>query len=392
MTQWDIKPPGYDFVTAEQAKLSGMFPLPGAPRQQPMDPTKLQQFNQPGSQVSSTGLVASNSRQSKRLIVSNIPSGTSEENLMGFFNLQLNGLNVIESTDPCVLCQFSTDRSFAVLEFKTAGDATVAFALDGITMEAEDAANGAADGVSNGLQIRRPKDYVVPALVTEAPQDPDVVSNVVPDTINKLSITNIPTFLTDEQVSELLAAFGKPKAFVLVKDRSTEESRGIAFAEYLDPSTANGPALETLNGMDVGGKKLKVTKASIGPTQVANFDVGIAAISSLAAQTGNEAEQSRVLQLLNMVTAEELMDNDEYEEICEDVREECSKFGIVADLKVPRPSGGSRQSAGVGKIFVKFDTVDSTAKALRALAGRKFADRTVVATYFPEENFDVGAW
>lgn len=225
MTQWDIKPPGYDFVTAEQAKLSGMFPLPGAPRQQPMDPAKLQQFNQPGSQVSSTGLVASNSRQSKRLIVSNIPSGTSEENIMGFFNLQLNGLNVIESTDPCVLCQFSTDRSFAVLEFKTAGDATVAFALDGITMEAEDAANGAADGVSNGLQIRRPKDYVVPALVAEAPQDPDVVSNVVPDTINKLSITDIPAFLTDEQVSELLAAFGKPKAFVLVKDRSTEESR-----------------------------------------------------------------------------------------------------------------------------------------------------------------------
>ncbi|KAK7226408.1 hypothetical protein V2G26_014411 [Clonostachys chloroleuca] len=37
LTQWDIKPPGYDFVTAEQAKLSGMFPLPGAPRQQPVD-------------------------------------------------------------------------------------------------------------------------------------------------------------------------------------------------------------------------------------------------------------------------------------------------------------------------------------------------------------------
>lgn len=65
--------------------------------------------------------------------------------------------------------------------------------------------------------------------------------------------------------------------------------------------------------MDVGGKKLKVTKASIGPSQVANFDVGVAAISSLAAQTGNDAEQTRILQLLNMVTAEELLDNDEYE-------------------------------------------------------------------------------
>ena len=71
-------------------------------------------------------------------------------------------------------------------------------------------------------------------------------------------------------------------------------------------------------------------------------------------------------------------------EILEDVQEECSKYGQVLDLKIPRPAGGSRQSAGVGKIFVKFDTVESATKALKALAGRKFSDRTVVTTYFPE--------
>lgn len=53
-------------------------------------------------------------------------------------------------------------------------------------------------------------------------------------------------------------------------------------------------------------------------------------------------------------------------------------------MKIPRPSGGSRQSAGVGKIYVKFDNPDSARKALAALAGRKFADRTVVTTYFSE--------
>ncbi|KEY63835.1 hypothetical protein S7711_09849 [Stachybotrys chartarum IBT 7711] len=393
LTQWDIKPPGYDLVTAEQAKLSGMFPLPGAPRQQPMDPSKLQAFmSQPGGQVNSSGLKANNSRQSKRLVVSNIPNNVSEENLLAFFNLQLNGLNVIEATDPCVSCQFSSDKSFAVLEFKNPLEATVALAMDGISLEADDAMNGNSNGESHGLQIRRPKDYVMPALAEDMAYDPEVVSSVVPDTVNKLSITNLPTFLTDEQVIELLAAFGKPKAFVLVKDRTTEESRGIAFAEYVEPSVANGPALDTLNGMDVGGKKLKVQKASIGPTQVANFDVGITAISGLASQSTGEIEQSSVVQLLNMVTAEELMDNDDYEEICEDVRDECSKFGTVVQLKVPRPSGGSRQSAGVGKIFVKFDSKESATKALNALAGRKFADRTVVTTYFTEENFEVGAW
>lgn len=226
LTQWDIKPPGYDNVTAEQAKLSGMFPLPGAPRQQPMDPSKLQAFmNQPGGQVTSAGLKASNSRQAKRLLVSKIPSGTTEESLMGFFNLQLNGLNVIESVDPCTHCQFSNDKSFAVLEFRNAADTTVALALDGISMEAEDASNGAANGEARGLTIRRPRDYVVQAVTEEVGFNPEVVSNVVPDTVNKLSITNIPTFLTEEQVMELLAAFGKPKSFVLVKDRHTEESR-----------------------------------------------------------------------------------------------------------------------------------------------------------------------
>jgi splicing factor U2AF subunit len=79
-------------------------------------------------------------------------------------------------------------------------------------------------------------------------------------------------------------------------------------------------------------------------------------------------------------------------EICEDVKEECEKYGRVLEMKIPRPSGGSRQSAGVGKIFVKFDTPESAGKALRALAGRKFADRTVVTTYFSEENFEVSAW
>ena len=71
-------------------------------------------------------------------------------------------------------------------------------------------------------------------------------------------------------------------------------------------------------------------------------------------------------------------------EIVEDVKEECSKYGSVLDMKVPRPSGGSRQSNGVGKIYVKYDNNESASKALRALAGRKFADRTVVVTFFGE--------
>ena len=64
--------------------------------------------------------------------------------------------------------------------------------------------------------------------------------------------------------------------------------------------------------------------------------------------------------------------------------EECQKYGKIIAMKIPRPSGGSRQSAGVGKIFLKYEDAAGAKKALEALGGRKFADRTVVSTYFDE--------
>ncbi|KAK4127067.1 hypothetical protein N657DRAFT_640985 [Parathielavia appendiculata] len=394
LTQWDIKPPGYDNVTAEQAKLSGMFPLPGAPRQQAMDPTKLQAFmNQPGGAVNSAALKPTNSRQARRLIISNLPPSTTEESLVNFFNLQLNGLNVIENADPCLQAHVAHDRAFAMVEFRNSTDATVALAFDGVSMEADDAHEANGNGVAHGgLHIRRPKDYIVPAVVEDPNYDPDsdVPSSVVLDSPNKISVTNLPLYLTEDQVMELLVSFGKLKSFILVKDNGTQESRGIAFLEYADPSVTN-VAIQGLNNMMLGERALKVQKASIGITQVSG-ELSVNAMSMLAGTTSSDTEGSRVVQLLNMVTPEELMDNDDYEEIREDVQEECEKFGKILSLKIPRPVGGSRQSAGVGKIFIKYETSEAATKALRALAGRKFADRTVVTTYFPEENFDVNAW
>ncbi|KAG9248852.1 hypothetical protein BJ878DRAFT_432526 [Calycina marina] len=398
LTQWDIKPPGYENVTAEQAKLSGMFPLPGAPRAQPMDPSKLQAFmSQPSGSVTNAALKPSNSRQAKRLLVHNIPSTANEEAIVGFFNLQLNGLNVTEGSDPCISTQISKDKAFALLEFKSSSDATVALAFSGITMEDNDhmgPGNGSANGSYPGLTITRPKDYIVPTVPEESTYMEGVISNVVVDTPNKISITNVPLYLTEEQVSELLVSFGELKAFVLVKDNGTGESRGIAFCEYVDPGTATDIAVEGLNGMELGDKHLKVQRASVGNTQAAAIigEMSVGAMSMLAGSTSTELEGGRVLQLLNMVTSEELIDNEEYQDILDDVKEECGKYGTILEVKIPRPTGGSRQSNGVGKIFVKFDHAESALKALRALAGRKFADRTVVATYFSEENFEVAAW
>ena len=202
-----------------------MFPLPGAPRQQAMDPSKLQSLmNQTNGGANSASLKPSNARQSKRLFIHNVPPTANEETIISFFNLQLNGLNVIEAVDPCISCQMSNTRDFALVEFKNPDDATMALALDGISMEADGMEN--RNGAPSGLSIRRPKDYIVAGVEQEeaAPTD-GVVSSVVPDTSNKLALTDILPTLDDDQVKELVSAFGQLKAFVLVKDRSTEESR-----------------------------------------------------------------------------------------------------------------------------------------------------------------------
>lgn len=57
----------------------------------------------------------------------------------------------------------------------------------------------------------------------------------------------------------------------------------------------------------------------------------------------------QVLCLLNMVTPEELKDEEEYEDILEDIREECNKYGIVRSLEIPRPIEGV-DVPGCGKV------------------------------------------
>ena len=71
--------------------------------------------------------------------------------------------------------------------------------------------------------------------------------------------------------------------------------------------------MEGLNGMELGDKHLKVQRASIGNTQASGLEMGVNAMSMLAGTTSSGLEEGRVLQLLNMVTPEELIDNEDYD-------------------------------------------------------------------------------
>merc|ERR1712060_1040883 len=92
--------------------------------------------------------------------------------------------------------------------------------------------------------------------------------------------------------------------------------------------------------------------------------------------------QTEVLCLLNMVTHDELKDDEEYE----DIQEECNRYGRVKSMEIPRPKAGE-DIDGVGKIFVEFETKGCALKAQMALSGRKFSNRVVMTSFYEPEKY-----
>ena len=97
--------------------------------------------------------------------------------------------------------------------------------------------------------------------------------------------------------------------------------------------------------------------------------------------TAPHQQPTPVVCLKQMLTAQDLTDDDEYNEILEDTRDECSSFGTLKNIVIPRTGPGAT------KIFLEYMTVEDAAKAIGGLAGRTFDGRKVEAEYFDQVKF-----
>ncbi|OJT01877.1 Splicing factor U2AF 65 kDa subunit [Trametes pubescens] len=346
-----------------------------------------------------TGVNPNLSRQSRRLYIGSITPDINEQNLTDFFNSKMKEMNLGTGApgNPVLAVQCNYEKNYAFVEFRSAEDATAAMAFDGIIF------------LNGPLKIRRPKDYGGPDMLANM-HVPGVVSTNVPDSANKIFVGGLPTYLNEEQVMELLSSFGELKAFNLVRENGNGPSKGFAFFEYVDPSVTD-VAIPSLSGMELGDKYLVVQRASVGakPGQspipgMGMFDMAPEIPKPImpVGERDLEAMQDRILLMLNMVVPEELSDDQEYGDLYEDVKEECEKYGTVEDLRIPRPVkkdkakwGEGRESAiaaqradeaaGVGRVYVKFHDPRAAASALKALAGRSFAGRSIIATLLTDD-------
>jgi len=114
----------------------------------------------------------------------------------------------------------------------------------------------------------------------------------------------------------------------------------------------------------------------------------------------SNTSDARILLMLNMVTPEDLIDNQEYGDIYEDVKEECSQYSAVEDLCIPQPVKKDKtkfvagetafqsaldaqctdEATGVRRVYVKFIDALDTQAGLKALAGRSFVGQSIIAT------------
>ena len=125
-------------------------------------------------------------------------------------------------------------------------------------------------------------------------------------------------------------------------------------------------AIGGLNGMQLGDKKLVVQRASVGSknaeiASMINSGSSAAMMGDFTSMAmpinipglqipGTAQSATTVLCLMNMVTPEELEDDEEFEGIMEDVRDECTKYGQVRSLEIPRPLP-DMEVDGVGKVL-----------------------------------------
>ncbi|KZP16641.1 hypothetical protein FIBSPDRAFT_57229 [Athelia psychrophila] len=342
------------------------------------------------------------SRQSRRLYIGSITPDINEQNLADFFNGKMIEMNIGTGGpgNPVLAVQCNYEKNYAFVEFRSAEDATAAMAFDGIIF------------INGPLKIRRPKDYGgIEMPGSPGVHVPGVVSTNVPDSINKIFVGGLPTYLSEEQVMELLKSFGELKAFNLVRENGNGVSKGFAFFEYVDVGVTD-VAIQSLNGMELGDRYLVVQRASVGakpgtPGMIPNLPYDqFPEIPRPIMPAGDSAADARILLMLNMVTADDLTDDQEYGDLYEDIKEECGNYGIVEDLRIPRPVKKDKskwapgetgqksamdavrqdEASGVGRVYVKYDGPEAANRALQALAGRSFAGRSIIATVLNEDS------
>lgn len=404
-SQWGVKPKGFENVTAQRAKMSGLFPLPGAPR--PVDLTKVEGegLSESGVLLASSKIDPADSRNACIIIVKDVDFSLVDYlKLAEYFNKFLCSADIKGTTveNNIEKKRKTRDNQHMIIEFKNNVCATLAYSLLGQKVPgAELFLNEDQFPPDLVLQLERPGEYVVQCLPPYDVANKEVADEVK-DSPRKLSIF-VDKLVTETQLSEALSSVAQLKGFQLLREIGTKDLMGIAFAEfYVDPKRypSTKAALNLIADYVDETRELDIVKEvrfsclSMSSDRKIETSIQDCPIDSktLKALVRNEYvpfhPKLKVIQLINAVTAADLSNEDMYNFIKQDILEEVRQFGSVVSWKIPKPSKdfvpGLQQynQPGLGKIYIEFENEKTALNALMGLAGRSYNDRTVLCAFY----------
>ncbi|KAG5240699.1 splicing factor U2af [Salix suchowensis] len=260
----------------------------------------------------------------RMLYMENIPATASEKAVMECLNSLLisSSVNHIQGTQPCISCIMLKEKGQALVEFLTPEDASAALSFNG---------NSFSGSI---IKVRRPKDFVEVATseLEKSTAVVDAISDIVKDSPHKIFVGGISKALSSKMLMEIASSFGPLKAYQ--SEISKDPGGPFAFLEYADQSVAF-KACAGLNGMKLGGQVITVIQA-VPNASSAEIDGNPPFCQIPQHAKALIGKPTEVLKLKNVFDSEKLssMSNMEVEDVLEDVRLECARFGSVKSVNV----------------------------------------------------------
>ncbi|KAK3016932.1 hypothetical protein RJ639_007559 [Escallonia herrerae] len=162
------------------------------------------------------------------------------------------------------------------------------------------------------------------------------VSDIVKDSPHKIFIGGISKVISSQMLMEIASAFGPLKAYHYEFNADLDEP--YAFIEFVDQAVTS-KACAGLNGIRLGGKVLTVVQAIHDGLPVEN--IGYPPFYEIPEHAKPLLQNpTQVLKLKNVLDLHSLssLSEPELEEILEDIRLECARFGTVISVNVVKCS------------------------------------------------------
>ena len=293
---------------------------------------------------------------------------------------------------PILNCRVNT--KFAFVELVNSEMANKALNLNGIPF------------LGAVLKVSRPSKYAGPHVPAQTWQQltgqslpAGTVLDAEQEKINReLFVGNTTPEMTERMLREFLGNAMEQVGLNVMAGNpitSCRVSGKFAFVELRSPQEAANAL--NLNNIPFMGAQLRVgrpSKWSGPPDNHGNWEDILAKYMSGELQAGNTApgqgaaamngnvKRTRVVELQNMLSNDDLADESEYNDLLEDTREECGQFGQLLNVVIPKVG-----EAGATKIFLEYASTDDAMKAIKGLEGRTFDGQRVQATFFDEQKF-----